>query len=144
MEAINIEYEWQPSRCDTCKIFDHIDDQCPMKVTVVASTQESDDEFVEVTRRHEKGKQNGKPRHTDDVRLAKPQPKYFYRAVSKPINPKENKEAASQSNGFSALEEDNGNPMDDLVDETRKKVEVPPKKTPRKTSIWSSRKAESP
>nr|GEY24233.1 hypothetical protein [Tanacetum cinerariifolium] len=85
-----------------------------MKVTVVASTQELDDEFVEVTRRHEKGKQN------------------------------ENKEAASQSNGFSALEEDNGNPMDDLVDETRKKVKVPPKKTPRKTSIWSSRKAESP
>ncbi|GJW03140.1 hypothetical protein Tco_1561996 [Tanacetum coccineum] len=58
--------------------------------------------------------------------------------------PKENKEAASQSNVFSALEKDNGNPMDDLVDETRKKVEVPPKKTPRKTGIWSGRKVESP
>ncbi|GJW15155.1 hypothetical protein Tco_0019288 [Tanacetum coccineum] len=48
--------------------------------------------------------------------------------------PKENKEAASQSNAFFALEEDNGNPMDDLVDETRKKVEVPSKKTPKKTA----------
>ncbi|GJT12436.1 zinc knuckle CX2CX4HX4C containing protein [Tanacetum coccineum] len=94
METIKIEYEWQPSRCDTCKIFDHIDDQCPKKVKVVVPTQESDDGFVEVTH---------------------------------------HKEAASQSNAFSALEEDNGNPMDDLVDETRKKVEVPPKKTLRLT-----------
>ncbi|GKB67384.1 zinc finger, RING/FYVE/PHD-type, acyl-CoA N-acyltransferase, Jas TPL-binding domain protein [Tanacetum coccineum] len=58
--------------------------------------------------------------------------------------PKENKEAASQSNVFSALEEDNGNPMDDLVDETWKNVKVPLKKTPRKTGIWSGRKADSP
>ncbi|GKB92426.1 zinc knuckle CX2CX4HX4C containing protein [Tanacetum coccineum] len=37
-------------------------------------------------------------------------------------------------------EEDNGNPINDLVDETREKVEVPPKKT----GIWSGRKADSP
>ncbi|GKA64407.1 zinc knuckle CX2CX4HX4C containing protein, partial [Tanacetum coccineum] len=105
METIKIEYEWQPPCCDTCKIFDHIDDQCPKKVKVVVPTQESDDGFVEVTH---------------------------------------HKEAASQSNAFSALEEDNRNPMDDLVDETRKKVKVPPKKTLRLTGIWSGRKANSP
>ncbi|GJT36875.1 hypothetical protein Tco_0936740 [Tanacetum coccineum] len=56
--------------------------------------------------------------------------------------PKENKEAASQpnSNAFSGLEEDNGK----LVDDTRKKVEAPPKKTSRKTGIWLGRKADSP
>ncbi|GJW35349.1 hypothetical protein Tco_0058269 [Tanacetum coccineum] len=35
---------------------------------------------------------------------------------------------------------DNGKPMDDLVDDTRKKVEAPL----RKTSIWSGRKTNSP
>ncbi|GKC52661.1 hypothetical protein Tco_1075406 [Tanacetum coccineum] len=42
------------------------------------------------------------------------------------------------SNSFSTLEEDNDNFMDDLVDDTRKNVEAPP----RKTGIWSSWKAE--
>ncbi|GJZ36901.1 hypothetical protein Tco_0583092 [Tanacetum coccineum] len=48
------------------------------------------------------------------------------------------------SNPFSALEEDNEKSMDDLVDYTRKKMEAHPKKTPRKTCIWSGRKADSP
>nr|GEY37896.1 hypothetical protein [Tanacetum cinerariifolium] len=135
----------------------------------------SDDGFVELNRKNGKGKQNGKPRHIDGVRLTQPQPNYFYRVVSNWVNvndeastsqpkenkeassqpksnvngkastsqPKENKEAASQSNAFSALEEDNGNPMDDLIYETRMKVEVPPKKPPKKTGIWSGRKADS-
>ncbi|GJS79150.1 hypothetical protein Tco_0729031 [Tanacetum coccineum] len=48
------------------------------------------------------------------------------------------------SNVFYALEEDNGKHMVDLVDDIQKKVEAPPKKTPRKTGIWSCRKADSP
>ncbi|GJS79186.1 hypothetical protein Tco_0729067 [Tanacetum coccineum] len=42
------------------------------------------------------------------------------------------------SKSLYVLKEDNGNSIDDLVDDTRKKVEVPPKKT----DIRSSRKAE--
>ncbi|GJY30289.1 hypothetical protein Tco_0413784 [Tanacetum coccineum] len=150
METIDIEYEWQPPRCDTCKIFDHIDDQCPKKVKVDVPNQESDDGFLEVTRKYGKGKQNGKPQHINGVWLTKPQPNYFYRAVSKPVivndeastsQPKGNKEASSQPK-FNV--NDNGNPMDDLVDETRNKVEVPPKKTTRKTGVWLCRKADSP
>ncbi|GJX56677.1 zinc knuckle CX2CX4HX4C containing protein [Tanacetum coccineum] len=52
--------------------------------------------------------------------------------------------AKGDGSSFSALEEDNEKPMDDLVDDTRKKMKAPPKKTPRKTSIWSGRKADSP
>ncbi|GKD80651.1 zinc knuckle CX2CX4HX4C containing protein [Tanacetum coccineum] len=141
MKTIDIEYEWQPSRCDTCKMFDHVDDQCPKKVKVAAPTQVSDDGFVEVTRKHGKRKQNGKPQHFDGVWLTKPQPNYFYRDVSKPTStsqPKENKETASQpkSYAFSDLEEDN----EKFVDDTQKKVEAPP----RKTCIWSGRKVDSP
>ncbi|GKC91340.1 zinc knuckle CX2CX4HX4C containing protein [Tanacetum coccineum] len=109
-----------PPRCDTCKIFDHIDDQCPKKVKVVALTQESDDGFVEVTRKHGKGKKCYAMKGI---------------AVSKWVNvndeastsqSKGNKEASSQPK---SNVNDNGNLMDYLVDETRKKVEVPPKKT---------------
>nr|GEU94054.1 hypothetical protein [Tanacetum cinerariifolium] len=31
MANIRIEFEWQPPRCGTCKIFDHLDSVCPMK-----------------------------------------------------------------------------------------------------------------
>ncbi|GKC66712.1 zinc knuckle CX2CX4HX4C containing protein [Tanacetum coccineum] len=31
-ETICFEYEWRPPRCDTCKIFGHIHDQCSKKV----------------------------------------------------------------------------------------------------------------
>nr|GEX02199.1 putative reverse transcriptase domain-containing protein [Tanacetum cinerariifolium] len=97
---------------------------------VAAPTQESDDRFAEVTRKHGKGKQNGKPQHIDGIRLTKPQPNYLYRVVSKSVNvndeastsqPKGNKEASLQPKSNI---NDNGNPMGDLVGETRKKVEV--------------------
>nr|GFC22355.1 hypothetical protein [Tanacetum cinerariifolium] len=58
----------------------------------------------------------------------------FHRSVVKP------EYSTSVSNLFSVLEEDNGKYMDNLVDNTRNKVEAPP----RKTSIWSGRKAEYP
>nr|GEV76748.1 hypothetical protein [Tanacetum cinerariifolium] len=39
--------------------------------------------------------------------------------------------------------EDNGKPMDGLVNDVWKKMEAHPKKTPRKTDIWSGRKTDS-
>nr|GEZ51170.1 hypothetical protein [Tanacetum cinerariifolium] len=48
------------------------------------------------------------------------------------------------SNSFSALEANNEKPMDDLIDDTQKKMEAPRKKAPRKIGIWSDRKANSP
>ncbi|GKD35588.1 hypothetical protein Tco_1251097 [Tanacetum coccineum] len=57
-----------------------------------------------------------------------------YKPVVKP------KSSTPVSNLFSTLEEDNDNSIDDMVDDTRKKVVAPP----RMTVIWSSRKADSP
>ncbi|GKA62721.1 zinc knuckle CX2CX4HX4C containing protein [Tanacetum coccineum] len=31
-ETIYVEYEWRPPRCDTCKIFSHVHDNCPKKM----------------------------------------------------------------------------------------------------------------
>ncbi|GKB29569.1 hypothetical protein Tco_0868970 [Tanacetum coccineum] len=97
-------------------------------MSAVATTQESDDGFVEVTCKHGKGKQNGNKEPSS-------QPKSNVNGKASTSQPKEYKEAASQSNSFFSLEEDNGNPMDDLVDEMWKKVEVPPKKTSKNTGI---------
>ncbi|GKB22848.1 hypothetical protein Tco_0862249, partial [Tanacetum coccineum] len=140
------------------------------KVKVDAPTQELNDGFVEVTRKQGKRKQNGKHQHIDGVQLTKPQPNYFYRVVSNPVNvndevstsqpkgnreatsqpksnvnskastsqPKEIKEASLQSNACSALEEDTGNPIDDLVDKTRKNVDVPLMKLVPKSKTSSS------
>ncbi|GJT01558.1 hypothetical protein Tco_0826216 [Tanacetum coccineum] len=74
------------------------------KVKVVVPNPVSDDGFVKVTRKHGKGKQNGKPRQIDGVRLTKPKPNNYYRPISKPVNvngkastsqPKENKEPSA-------------------------------------------------
>ncbi|GKF52424.1 zinc knuckle CX2CX4HX4C containing protein, partial [Tanacetum coccineum] len=48
LETVEIEYEWQPLKCDTCKIFDHKDSECPKSVKVVETTQEEgeDDGFI--------------------------------------------------------------------------------------------------
>nr|GFB67224.1 hypothetical protein [Tanacetum cinerariifolium] len=34
LETIKVEYEWEPPRCTECKIFDHVDNQCPKKQKV--------------------------------------------------------------------------------------------------------------
>ncbi|GJT09945.1 RNA-directed DNA polymerase, eukaryota, reverse transcriptase zinc-binding domain protein [Tanacetum coccineum] len=57
METIEIEYEWQPPRCDTCKVFDHYNNQCPKKVNVPVPDGKSDDGFMEVKRKGGKRKQ---------------------------------------------------------------------------------------
>lgn len=57
LERIEIEYEWQPPRCDVCKIFDHDDVACPRKVKQSNVKSTVDDEgFMEVTKRKGKGK----------------------------------------------------------------------------------------
>nr|GEU77146.1 zinc knuckle CX2CX4HX4C [Tanacetum cinerariifolium] len=171
-KTIDIEYEWQPPRCDTCKKFNHKDEQCPKQVKVAAPTKVSDDGFVEVTCKHGNRKQNAKTRHIDGVWLTKPKPNYYYRHISKSANmngeastsqPREKKEPYAPrpnnkskdvlglheinivllQNSFDALMvkdkkfeevkngfvEDNGKPIDGLVDDARKKVEAPPKKS---------------
>ncbi|GKC26645.1 hypothetical protein Tco_1033939, partial [Tanacetum coccineum] len=97
LETIEVEYEWQPPRCATCKIFDHQDDKCPKKPKVVITTQQSKDGFVEVTKKKMSGKQNSKPRQIEGIRLTKPKPNYQFR----PIN-----NQASKSDGASTSQPD--------------------------------------
>ncbi|GJY26627.1 hypothetical protein Tco_0401353 [Tanacetum coccineum] len=85
LETIDIEYEWKPPRCDTCKISDHTNEHCPTKPKTTTPTPVRDNGFMEVTRKG-KRKPASKPRRIDGVRLTKPKPNYFYCPVDKSAN----------------------------------------------------------
>ncbi|GJX41002.1 zinc knuckle CX2CX4HX4C containing protein [Tanacetum coccineum] len=86
LETVEVEYEWQPPRCDSCKIFEHNDVDCPKRVKMVDTPATEDDGFLKVTRKHGKGKQDGKSKQVAGIRLSKPKPNLVYRAVQKPNN----------------------------------------------------------
>ncbi|GJQ92608.1 hypothetical protein Tco_0003747 [Tanacetum coccineum] len=66
IETVTIEYEWKPPHCDLCKIFGHVHDHCPKKVsipfTVVTSNvltptvEKTNDGFQTVGKKQKKGK----------------------------------------------------------------------------------------
>ncbi|GJW33447.1 zinc knuckle CX2CX4HX4C containing protein [Tanacetum coccineum] len=66
IETISIEYEWKPPRCDLCKIFGHVHDHCPKKVSIPPSivtsnfatppVEKSNDGFQTVGKKKKKGK----------------------------------------------------------------------------------------
>ncbi|GJV67107.1 hypothetical protein Tco_1482616 [Tanacetum coccineum] len=63
LEMVDVEYEWQPPlpRCESCKILDHVDTDCPKRAKVADNSVEKDDDgFMKVTRKNGKGKQDGK------------------------------------------------------------------------------------
>ncbi|GJR69256.1 reverse transcriptase domain, reverse transcriptase zinc-binding domain protein [Tanacetum coccineum] len=76
--TIDIEYEWTPPRCATCKVFDHVNEKCPKLPTA----KEVDDGFIEVKKKKAKAKQSAK-RQVEGVRLSKPALNLQYRRVDK-------------------------------------------------------------
>nr|GEW92431.1 hypothetical protein [Tanacetum cinerariifolium] len=81
LEKVEVKYEWVPSRCEVCKIFDHIDDECPKKPNEMATTHVEDDGFTKVTKRNGKKKQNTVKQA--GIRFSKPKVNIIYREVSK-------------------------------------------------------------
>nr|GEW48735.1 zinc knuckle CX2CX4HX4C [Tanacetum cinerariifolium] len=65
-ETIRVEYEWRSPRCDVCKIFSHVHDQCPKKVVtppivstspiVTPTVEKINDGFQTVGKKKRKGK----------------------------------------------------------------------------------------
>ncbi|GJT31557.1 retrovirus-related pol polyprotein from transposon 17.6 [Tanacetum coccineum] len=58
--TIDIEYEWTPPRCATCRVFDHVNEKCPKLPKVDPPTKEMDDGFVEVKKKKVKSKPTSK------------------------------------------------------------------------------------
>ncbi|GJW77890.1 hypothetical protein Tco_0139572 [Tanacetum coccineum] len=85
LETLDIEYEWTPPWCETCKIFDHVDEDCPKRVKVPTLALEEDDGFTKVSRKNVRKKQNA-PKHVAGIKLTKPTPNIIYKAVAKQPN----------------------------------------------------------
>ncbi|GKD34430.1 hypothetical protein Tco_1249939 [Tanacetum coccineum] len=84
LATIKLEYDRKPPRCDTCKIFDHTCDQCPKNMMVNMAPQTAvQDDFIEVKRKHNKGKAQPKTRHIAGIKMSKPPVSYYYRKVEK-------------------------------------------------------------
>ncbi|GKE38894.1 zinc knuckle CX2CX4HX4C containing protein, partial [Tanacetum coccineum] len=61
IETVNIEYEWKSPRCDLCKIFGHVQDHCPKKVSIPPSVdthivEKTNDGFQTVGKKKKKSK----------------------------------------------------------------------------------------
>ncbi|GJU28024.1 hypothetical protein Tco_1166645 [Tanacetum coccineum] len=79
LATIDVEYEWNPPRCATCKIFDHHSDKCPKLVK--DQPNDVDEGFVEVKKKKHKNK--NKQHKVVGLRLTKPQPQLLYRLVER-------------------------------------------------------------
>ncbi|GJR90734.1 zinc knuckle CX2CX4HX4C containing protein [Tanacetum coccineum] len=78
LETVEVEYEWQPPRCDNCKIFDHKDEECPKLIKVTTPKPIDTDGFTQVTRKQIKGKHVAKPRNIDGIKLTKPKVNFVW------------------------------------------------------------------
>ncbi|GJS56483.1 zinc knuckle CX2CX4HX4C containing protein [Tanacetum coccineum] len=86
LASIDVEYEWNPPRCNTCKVFDHVNDKCPKNPKVDAPTKAVNDGFTVVTKRKLRKKQQNK--QVEGVRLSKPALNLQYRKVDKDVTAK--------------------------------------------------------
>ncbi|GJY03037.1 zinc knuckle CX2CX4HX4C containing protein [Tanacetum coccineum] len=80
-ETIRVEYEWRSSKCDICKIFSHVHDHCPKKVS--SSTI---------------NKRKGKSKSTNSGQFAGPSVKQFVRYEPKATTNAPKKGATNVSN----------------------------------------------
>ncbi|GJS90997.1 zinc knuckle CX2CX4HX4C containing protein, partial [Tanacetum coccineum] len=134
MHTIQVEYEWHPLRCEHCKIFGHTNEQCPKNVISKPATHLNKDNFVLVTRKGGKGKQVDNKGDCGFEEL--------FLCVRNEGNIFEQFDPGMQtsSSRLNEVASHNEKPMDDLVNNTRKKAEAPSKKTPRKNGIWSGKR----
>ncbi|GJZ73650.1 zinc knuckle CX2CX4HX4C containing protein [Tanacetum coccineum] len=117
-ETIRVEYEWRPPRCDVCKIFGHVHDQCPKKVVTspIVSTspiftptvEKTNDGFHTVGK---KKKRKGKSKSNNGGQFAGPSVKQIVRYEPKatPNTPKK---------GATNKEEDEEEEVENVYDET--------------------------
>ncbi|GKE92051.1 reverse transcriptase domain-containing protein, partial [Tanacetum coccineum] len=121
MHTIKLEYEWKPPRCGTCLVFGHDDAQCPKRVIADLRNLRkqggtSNDGFQTVQRNGVRDPLVSKHGSRGDISIPKqhvPKSVYQKKTTSTPV-----------SNSFSALGEDNGKPIDDLVDATTGKISL--------------------
>ncbi|GKD44488.1 ATPase, F1/V1/A1 complex, alpha/beta subunit [Tanacetum coccineum] len=92
LETLDVEYEWWPPQCSKCKVFDHEDDYCLIKVKKANSDPSSgkgsgqDAGFIN---KKKGGNKAANKKHIHGIRFSKPKSNFMYRPVSKLITTKE-------------------------------------------------------
>ncbi|GJY11335.1 hypothetical protein Tco_0379520 [Tanacetum coccineum] len=86
-ETVHVEYEWKPPRCDHCKIFGHVDDQCPKNAMNIPTIDMTDDGFQVVVNKqkmnHGNSPKNGAPNMSTSTKDGLKPSSSFYSASSK-------------------------------------------------------------
>ncbi|GJU36425.1 zinc knuckle CX2CX4HX4C containing protein [Tanacetum coccineum] len=92
LATIDVEYEWTPPRCASCKVFDHVNENYPKNPKVAVNVKETDDGFNMVTKKNSRPilKQNQKYKQVEGIRLTKPALNLQYRRVDKGDTSKNN------------------------------------------------------
>nr|GEX31879.1 hypothetical protein [Tanacetum cinerariifolium] len=99
LAKIEIEYEWTPPRCVSCKVFDHTNEKCPKNPKKDVPIPETDDGFTMVKRKNTKPKQNQKKKQIEVVRLTKLALNLQYRKVDKGETSKKNDKEVNRNDG---------------------------------------------
>ncbi|GJS97504.1 zinc knuckle CX2CX4HX4C containing protein [Tanacetum coccineum] len=89
LEKINVEYEWRPPRCGTCKIFDHFDVDCPRKPCVVLQEQVCE-KIIEKNKGKKKQPKSLQPKQIEGLRFNKPKSAWVVKS-SKSVKPSSSK-----------------------------------------------------
>ncbi|GJU45787.1 reverse transcriptase domain, reverse transcriptase zinc-binding domain protein [Tanacetum coccineum] len=76
--TIEMEYEWTPLRCATCKIFDHTNEKCPKLPKEDVLMNVVSNGFTKVKKKKNKPKH---VKHVEGVRLSKLKPNFYYHRV---------------------------------------------------------------
>nr|GEY67091.1 hypothetical protein [Tanacetum cinerariifolium] len=77
--TIDVEYEWTPPRCDTCKIFDHISEKCSKLPKEIIMPKANVEGFTDV--KSKKSKKQYAKKQVEGIRLSKPKLNLQYRRV---------------------------------------------------------------
>ncbi|GJZ92327.1 hypothetical protein Tco_0664392 [Tanacetum coccineum] len=111
-----LEYEWKPPRCDLCKIFGHVHNNFPNKVSIppIVDTpivEKTNDGFQTVGKKEE---ERYEPQATADVPKNGATKKYL--SLKAIVPPKEGNIIVS--NSYDALEDESGEEIENGYDES--------------------------
>ncbi|GJV24599.1 hypothetical protein Tco_1377294 [Tanacetum coccineum] len=119
IETVHSEYEWKPPRCDLCKIFAHVHDQCPKKVTVTPTFEKTNDGFQIVANK----KKNGKAKSTNGDKFGGQSKIQPIKANVPPVSSKRNQNVEkggniTVSNSYAALDDESEEEVENVFDES--------------------------
>ncbi|GJY23686.1 uncharacterized protein Tco_0397344 [Tanacetum coccineum] len=139
VDTVIVEYEWRPPRCAHCKIFGHVDSNCPKQVQIAeknTTTNLVDNErFQQVTKKFNRGLVIGSHRNLDakqseGIPVGKSKQRWYYRAKTTNVRvdvgtSNQNTNTSKKLNDNATTTSNNSNKYDALagIDENIEHVE---------------------